>query len=69
MSRVSAGMETQTVMYDGDGNETEDRAQAVRGEIVVGDDDGNVVSREPAWQVDERAIHGDAGEVRTRGEE
>jgi hypothetical protein len=59
-------METKTVMYDTDGNETDDRAKAVRGEVVALDDDGNVVSRETAWQVDERAIHGDQGEVATR---
>jgi len=54
------------VMYDTDGNETDDRATAVRGEVVTFDGDGNVVSREAAWQVDERAIHGDPGEVATR---
>ena len=58
------------MMYDGDGNETDDRAQAVRGEVVEIDDDGNVVRRELAWQVDARALQGDAGEVATRpGEE
>ena len=54
------------MMYDTDGNETDDRATAVRGEVVTFDGDGNVVSREAAWQVDERAIHGDPGEVATR---
>jgi hypothetical protein len=53
-------------MYDADGNETDDRAKAVRGEVVEFDDDGNVVRRELAWQVDDRALHGDAGEVATR---
>ena len=62
-------METQTVMYDAAGNETDDRGQAVRGDVVVLDDKGNVVRRELAWQVDERALHGDAGEVTTRPEE
>jgi hypothetical protein len=63
-------METKTVMYDADGNETDNRAQAVRGEVVELDDDGNVVNRELAWQVDDRALHGDVGEVATRpGEE
>jgi hypothetical protein len=59
-------METRTLMYDADGNETDDRAKAVRGEVVEFDDDGNVVRRELAWQVDDRALHGDAGEVATR---
>ena len=56
-------------MYDSDGNETDDRAQAVRGDVVVLDGDGNVVRRELAWQVDERALHGDSGEVATRPDE
>jgi hypothetical protein len=59
-------METRTVMYDTDGNETDDRARAVRGEVVALDERGNVVRRELAWQVDERGVHGDAGETATR---
>ena len=59
-------METKTLMYDADGNETDDRAKAVRGEVVDLDDHGNVVRRELAWQVDERGLHGDAGETATR---
>lgn len=56
-------------MYDAEGNETDDRATAVRGDVVVLDDQGNVVRRELAWQVDDRAIHGDSGEVATRPDE
>jgi len=59
-------MATRTVMFDTDGNETDDRARAVRGEVVVLDNDGNVVRRELAWQVDERALEGDSGETATR---
>ncbi len=56
-------------MYDADGNETDDRATAIRGEVVAVDEDGNVVRRELAWQVDDRAVHGDAGETATRPDE
>jgi hypothetical protein len=60
--------QTHTVMYDADGNETADRTLAVRGEVVELDGDGNVVRRFPdlSWQVDERALKGDAGETATR---
>jgi hypothetical protein len=55
-------------MHDADGNETSDRAQAVRGEVVELDEDGQVVRRFPdlSWEVDERALEGDAGEAATR---
>lgn len=56
-------------MYDADGKETQDQAQAVRGEVVELDDDGNVLRREVSWEVDERALRGDRGEVATRPEE
>lgn len=62
-------MATQTVMYDADGNETDDRSRAVRGEVVERDENGDVVRRELAWQVDDRALRGDAGETATRPEE
>jgi hypothetical protein len=57
-------------MYDADGNETDDRSRAVRGEVVERDADGQVVRRyeELGWQVDERALEGDAGEAATRPE-
>jgi hypothetical protein len=61
-------MPTQTVMYDADGNETGDRSRAVRGEVVEVDEQGEVVRRELAWQVDDRALQGDAGETATRPE-
>jgi hypothetical protein len=60
--------ETHTVMYDAQGNETDDRTQAVRGEVVELEEDGTVVRRFPdlSWQVDDRALEGDAGETATR---
>ncbi len=60
--------QTHTVMYDADGHETDDQAQAVRGEVVELDEDGTVVRRFPdlSWRVDERAVEGDAGETATR---
>jgi hypothetical protein len=60
--------QTNTVMYDAEGHETDDRTRAVRGEVVEFDDDGTVVRRFPdlSWQVDERALDGDAGETATR---
>ena len=64
-------MSTYTVMYDEDGNESEDRSRAVRGEVVERDEQGRVVRRYPelAWQAEERALVGDAGEVATRPRE
>lgn len=61
-------MKTETVMYDADGNETDDPALAVRGEVVELDDRGRIVQRLSSWQADERALHGDAGEAATRPE-
>src|SRR5579859_7949620 len=56
-------MPTRTLMFDENGNETDDRSRAVRGEVVELDDDGNIVRRYPdlTWQIDERALEGDAG--------
>ena len=64
-------MSTYTIMYDEDGNETEDRSRAVRGEVVERDEQGRIVRRYPEliWQADERALGGDAGEVATRPHE
>ena len=61
-------METRTVMYAADGNETEDRSQAVRGEVLELDD-GNVVGRTLGWRTDEKALTGDLGETATRPRE
>ena len=61
-------MDVETVFYDAEGNETDDRTQAVRGEVIERDDEGNIVRRYPdlSWKTDERALKGDAGEVATR---
>jgi hypothetical protein len=60
----------ETVFYDKDGNETEDASRAVRGEIVVLDPEGNVLSRRPDdsldWKVDPISLKGDEGELATR---
>jgi hypothetical protein len=61
-------MTVETVLYDSEGNVTDDRSEAVRGEVIERDDEGNVVRRYPdlSWETDERALEGDAGEVATR---
>jgi hypothetical protein len=61
-------MTVETVLYDSEGNVTDDRSEAVRGEVIERDDEGNVVRRYPdlSWEADDRALEGDAGEVATR---
>jgi hypothetical protein len=61
-------MSTYTVIYDDDGNETDDRSKAVRGEVVERDERGRIVRRYPdlTWQTDDRALAGDPGEAATR---
>jgi hypothetical protein len=63
-------MRIETIMYDADGKEADDRTRAVRAELLERNGDGRVVRRYPdlSWQVDERALHGDAGEAATRPE-
>jgi hypothetical protein len=60
----------ETFLYDADGNRTEDESLAVRGEIVVLDATGRVLSRRPHehldWQVDQESLEGDEGELATR---
>jgi YD repeat-containing protein len=56
----------ETVMYDEDGNETDDRSRAVHGEVVERDDEGRIVRRHSAWEADARALAGDPGEAATR---
>ena len=60
----------ETILYDGDGNRTDDEARAVRAVTVELDDDGNVI-REHAhddlgWKVDPMSLEGDFGEAATR---
>ena len=60
----------ETVLYDADGNRTEDEALAVRGETVELDADGHVVARHAhdalSWEVDPISLEGDPGELATR---
>ena len=61
----------ETVLYDVDGNRTDDDAAAVRAETVELDEDGNIVNRHAhdslAWKVDPISLEGDAGESDIRG--
>jgi hypothetical protein len=60
----------ETVLYDAEGNRTDDESIAVRGEIVELDAEGRVLSRRPHdgldWQVDPKSLEGDEGELATR---
>jgi hypothetical protein len=60
----------ETIMYDADGNRTEDESVAVRGELVELDAEGRVLSRRPHegldWKVDPKSLEGDEGELATR---
>ena len=60
----------ETVLYDADGNRTDDESVAVRGEIVELDAEGRVVARRPHdgldWRVDPKSLEGDEGELATR---
>jgi uncharacterized protein RhaS with RHS repeats len=63
-----AGNHTETILYDADGNRTDDKSVAVRGEVVEVDDAGRVVARHPQldWEVDPISLEGDEGELATR---
>ena len=60
----------ETLLYDADGNRTEDESVAVRGELVELDAEGRVLSRRPHdgldWKVDPMSLEGDEGELATR---
>jgi hypothetical protein len=60
----------ETILYDADGNRTDDEALAVRAETVEVDADGNVIERhgheELNWKVDPISLEGDLGESATR---
>jgi hypothetical protein len=60
----------ETVLYDADGNRTDDEAHAVRAETVELDADGNVIKTHAhdglSWEVDPISLEGDAGETATR---
>jgi hypothetical protein len=59
-----------TILYDADGNRTDDEALAVRAETVELDENGNVVNTHAhdslAWEVDPISLEGDLGEAATR---
>ena len=57
-----------SILYDQNGNPTEDKSTAVRGEVVELDAEGNVVATHPdlAWEVDPISLDGDEGELATR---
>jgi hypothetical protein len=61
-------MTTRSILYDEDGNPTEDESLAVRGEVVELDDRSRIVGTYPslAWHVDPISLDGDAGELATR---
>jgi hypothetical protein len=52
---------TETILYDADGNRTEDESVTVRGEVVEVDDAGRVVARHPQldWEVDPISLEGE----------
>ena len=62
----------ETVLYDADGNRTDDDSLAVRAVTVEVDDEGNVVKEHAhdhdslGWEVDPISLEGDAGEFATR---
>ena len=60
----------ETILYDADGNRTDDESVAVRGEVVEIDAAGRVVARRPQegldWKVDPKSLEGDEGELATR---
>lgn len=67
---MSGPTRIETVLYDADGNRTDDESVAVRGELVELDDAGRVVARRPHegldWTVDPKSLEGDEGELATR---
>ena len=70
MSEPEQPSRIETVLYDADGNRTEDEALAVRAETVELDADGHVIKRHAhdslAWEVDPISLEGDPGELATR---
>jgi hypothetical protein len=70
MSEGSQPSRIETVLYDADGNRTENESLAVRGEVVELDEAGRVLARRPHkgldWEVDPKSLEGDEGELATR---
>jgi hypothetical protein len=61
-------MTIRSILYDKDGEPTENESLAVRGEVVELDDQGGVVATYPglSWKVDPISLDGDEGELATR---
>jgi len=70
MSEGGGENRIETILYDADGNRTDDESIAVRGELVELDAKGRVLSRRPHdgldWKVDPKSLEGDEGELATR---
>jgi hypothetical protein len=70
MSEGSRPHRIETILYDADGNRTEDESLAVRGEVLELDAEGRIVSTRPYegldWKVDPKSLKGDEGELPTR---
>jgi len=70
MGEGSQASRIETVLYDTEGNRTEDESLAVRGEVVELDEAGRVLARRPHegldWEVDPKSLEGDEGELATR---
>jgi hypothetical protein len=60
--------QTRSILYDRDGNPTEDESSAVRGEVVELDAESDIVATHPSlsWEVDPISLDGDEGELATR---
>ena len=60
----------ETVLYDANGNRTQEESIAVRGEVVELDAEGRVIARHAhdalSWKVDPISLDGDSGEFATR---
>jgi hypothetical protein len=70
MSEGAQPNRIETVLYDADGNRTDDEALAVRGEVVERDAAGRIVRKRAHdsldWEVDPKSLEGDHGELATR---
>jgi hypothetical protein len=70
MSERDQETRTETILYDAEGNRTDDESLAVRGEVVELDAAGRVLARRPHkgldWEVDPKSLEGDEGELATR---
>jgi uncharacterized protein RhaS with RHS repeats len=67
---VSKERQIRTIFYDADGNRTEDSSKAVSAETVELDAAGRLIRKLEGggldWQVEEKSLEGDLGEISTR---